>query len=547
MSLSDTWPAGFTRGTVTPLQGSCDTTTSPTDFTCALGTIASGATTTVTASYTVPSSTTGSETNTVTVSSLTPDPDSADLTASDTNTVTTSADLSVTKFDSPDPVNPTDDLTYTIFVINNGPSDALSFSVTDDLPIGTTFVTATVSDCTESGGTVTCSSAGLVSGASVSWTLVVNVNAGVADGTIIPNTAEIATASTTDSNGSNDSATSTTTVTAPVLTLSKTAVPPSGSDISPGEDIAYTITYSNTGSGTATNFVVTDTVSSLLGGVTFSPGGVYDPASGTITWTVGDVGPGVTGTVTFTATAGATTSPVNITNRAFGTATELAGPIQSNQTTHRLQPPNVVIIKSADRAELSELKAFEVFTYRLTVTNRGTGNALSVVLTDVPPPYLNYVAGTTVVAGAPVADVGGTSPLFGAGINLGTLAPSTTRVIEFQMKVDVSAPAGELLENWGYVNWNLGTQTSADFFRLLIFTPRLGPLLQQTILVQGPTGTTIFVTVFNDVLGRATPLLPNTGIEMVLFLILALSAVGFGQALSSKVGSNLTPNNRWDE
>src|SRR5205823_1266772 len=69
VSLSDTWPAGFSRGTVTPTQGTC--TGSP-SFTCALGTIASGANATVTVTYTVPSSTTVSpQVNTVSVSTST--------------------------------------------------------------------------------------------------------------------------------------------------------------------------------------------------------------------------------------------------------------------------------------------------------------------------------------------------------------------------------------------------------------------------------------------------------------------------------------------
>ena len=55
-ALTDTWPAGFTRGTVTPSQGTC--TGSP-SFTCALGTIAAAARRTVTVNYTVPARTTG--------------------------------------------------------------------------------------------------------------------------------------------------------------------------------------------------------------------------------------------------------------------------------------------------------------------------------------------------------------------------------------------------------------------------------------------------------------------------------------------------------
>src|SRR5439155_288272 len=92
VSLSDTFPAGFTRGTVTPSQGTC--TGSP-SFSCSLGTIAKNGSATVTVDYTVPSSTTADQTNTATVSSAVSDPATGNNSASDTDTITTSADLSV--------------------------------------------------------------------------------------------------------------------------------------------------------------------------------------------------------------------------------------------------------------------------------------------------------------------------------------------------------------------------------------------------------------------------------------------------------------------
>src|SRR5437016_4196608 len=51
VAVSDTWPVGFTQGTVTPSQGTCSG--SP-NFTCNLGTLPSGGGATVMVSYTVP-------------------------------------------------------------------------------------------------------------------------------------------------------------------------------------------------------------------------------------------------------------------------------------------------------------------------------------------------------------------------------------------------------------------------------------------------------------------------------------------------------------
>src|SRR5256884_9093412 len=57
-------------------------------------------------------------------------------------TVTGSADLSITKTANPDPVNAGATLTYTVTVTNGGPSTAANVQVTDNLPAGVTFQSA---------------------------------------------------------------------------------------------------------------------------------------------------------------------------------------------------------------------------------------------------------------------------------------------------------------------------------------------------------------------------------------------------------------------
>lgn len=69
VKISDIWPVGFTRGEINVSPGSCDTTTSPTNFACDLGDIAKDGTATVTVKYTVPPNTAGNYTNRVEVSS----------------------------------------------------------------------------------------------------------------------------------------------------------------------------------------------------------------------------------------------------------------------------------------------------------------------------------------------------------------------------------------------------------------------------------------------------------------------------------------------
>ncbi len=128
-----------------------------TTATCAQGTMTVGQTNVLTLVGKVACDTIDGtlEVNTAVVSSSTPDPDSADLTATATTTIDTLAEVNIEKADAPDPVQPATNLTYSIDVFNDGPSDALGVVVTDPLPAGLSFVSAT-ENCTEVAGTVTC-------------------------------------------------------------------------------------------------------------------------------------------------------------------------------------------------------------------------------------------------------------------------------------------------------------------------------------------------------------------------------------------------------
>src|SRR5213592_2706003 len=125
------------------------------------------------------------------------------------------ADLSLTKEDSPDPVNTGSNLTYTITVNNNGPDAAANASWSDTLPSGTTFVTlpdvsgwSCTTPAAGDNGTVSCSNPSFAVGSSV-FTLTVAVAPTVAAGSTLNNTTT-ATSSTPDGNPGNNSGTATT-------------------------------------------------------------------------------------------------------------------------------------------------------------------------------------------------------------------------------------------------------------------------------------------------------------------------------------------------
>jgi uncharacterized repeat protein (TIGR01451 family) len=157
--------------------------------------------------------------NTVTISSDTceKNPENNSATAT-THVKATAADLSVTKSDSPDPVEAGSDLTYTIVLTSAGPGAASNVVLSDAIPGDTTFVSWSQTDgptfvltAPPSGqtGTVTATADTFASGESATFQLVVNVNSGTPGGAVISNTATVSS-DTRDQNTTNNSATETT-------------------------------------------------------------------------------------------------------------------------------------------------------------------------------------------------------------------------------------------------------------------------------------------------------------------------------------------------
>jgi uncharacterized repeat protein (TIGR01451 family) len=131
-----------------------------------------------------------------------------------------SADLSITKTDSPDPVNVGSILTYTIQVQNIGPDTASGVTVTDQLPKGVDFVsvTTTSGQCARKGKKVTCD-LGTLAAPTIGYGGPPTVSLSVIPRQVgtISNTASIK-GDQKDPVSSNDKATATTSVVGPAAT-----------------------------------------------------------------------------------------------------------------------------------------------------------------------------------------------------------------------------------------------------------------------------------------------------------------------------------------
>ena len=132
-----------------------------------------------------------SNTATVTPSGGVGDPSPGNNSATDTDTLTPESDLAITKTDSADPVNPGDPLTYSVAIVNTGPSDATGVTVVDSLPAGVTFVSSVPGPptCSFAGVTLTCGLGALAAGGTSAVSISVTVDLSASG--ILVNTAAV--------------------------------------------------------------------------------------------------------------------------------------------------------------------------------------------------------------------------------------------------------------------------------------------------------------------------------------------------------------------
>jgi uncharacterized repeat protein (TIGR01451 family) len=311
--------------------------------------------------------------------------------------VSSSADLSVSNVASPDPVAAGSNVTFTQVVTNNGPSAADNVTLVEAIPANTTF--ASISSpgwsCTTPavGGTgnVVCTNVSLTGGTAATFSVVVNVNSATTNGTVIADTAT-ASSSTADPNSSNNTAVASTLVGTTAqgeMTVTNVASP---DPVIAGNNITYTQTATNVGSGTAnapslTENTPTDTV---FESITAPPGTTCTTPqvgkAGAISCTGTSAPAGTSGTVTLVVqvvagTASGTaindTVTVNSTNQAFGansaTAPDIVATASQADLVLTTTPTPLTVI------------AGNSITYTQTITNNGPASAASLTFTEAIP------------------------------------------------------------------------------------------------------------------------------------------------------------------
>ncbi len=180
-SVIDTLPAGLTYQSSTPSQGSVIVGAGG-QLTYSLGNMAVGATATITITTKINDNASGVLTNTAVVSVNERETRLDNNRDTVQTTVNKVIDVAIDKTGTPGVVRSNDIETYTLTIVNNGPSDATGVQVVDTLPAGLTFVSATPAQgsATNAGNTVTIQVGNLASGASTTITIEARVTTSVA-------------------------------------------------------------------------------------------------------------------------------------------------------------------------------------------------------------------------------------------------------------------------------------------------------------------------------------------------------------------------------
>jgi len=373
-------------------------------------------------------------------------------TSIDTANVVSSADLGVTDSGSPNPVAAGGNITYTQVVTNSGPSAADNATLVAPIPANTTLVSMTapagwscITPGTGGTGNLVCTDVNMAGLTAGTFTLVVNVNSGTANGTVIADSVSVSS-SVADPNSANNTATVSTLVgtTGPDLTVTNVASP---NPVQANNPITYTQVVTNTGSTAATTATFTE--STPPANTTFVS--ITPPAG----WTCPGSAPPCTNPSVAAGASGTfiVKYNVNVGTPAGTVITDTATVNAANQSFGANSATATDVVAAATQADLALSTAAtpgSVFsgnniTYTQTITNNGPAAASAVSFTEATP--LN----TTFQSVLAPAGWTCTTPVVGTGGNVNctdpTLAAGATADVIVVVNVPSTLAAGSITAN----------------------------------------------------------------------------------------------------
>jgi uncharacterized repeat protein (TIGR01451 family) len=346
-------------------------------------------------------------------------------------TIVGKADLSIPAFsDSPDPVQTSHNITYSVTVHNGGPDAATSVTVTDVLPSGTSFVSGGNGSwtCNEApAGTVSCSLTGSLAVGDSSFPLVVQAPSSV--GHLVNS---VSVSSPNDDATTNNSANASTVVGQADLSLALTDSP--DLHVATNSSYSYTISVHNAGPDAAVDAVVTTSDISAIGLTSISASGT----GWTCSVTSGVVSCGTGGSSLAVGDAQAitvsTTSPSSqgvITGSAsVASPSEIAPGDESDPEQVDVGIADLQITQANPTPDPVSANGSTSVTYSLTVKNNGPDTALNTTVVDTLPAGFTATSatGTNWSCSIPIAGSPVTCDYTANGGDLVATAPSITVV-----------------------------------------------------------------------------------------------------------------------
>ena len=388
----------------------------------------------------------------------------------------TLADLAVTKaVNNASPLVGAN-VTFTVTATNNGPAAVTTATVTDLLPSGYTFVSATPSKGSYASATgiwTIGALTGTAPGNSATLTITATVRA---TGTYA-NTASISAVGVTDPVPANNSATATATpALAADIAVTKTVNIPSPVI---GSNVIFTLTATNNGPGAATGVQVTDLLPTGYTFVSSLPGqGTYTSASGI--WAVGSLAANASATLQLTAQVRATGTYLNTATRTASTPSD---PVAANNSATATVSPISGIALTTDGPLVGVGRSINGAA---AIPTPAPAGGVTVTLTSNPTGLLTLPATVTINQGqtsAPFTLTGvapgattitGTAPGFGSGtvpvtvtssvISLGALpnlGPGQTASLPISLST--AAPASGVTVSFSSTNPSVATVTPSVF------------------------------------------------------------------------------------
>ena len=315
------------------------------------------------------------------------------------------ADLAVTITSSSNPVAPTLGFSYNVNVLNNGPSDASTIVVTDTLPAGVTFDSATSDQNvtpTQSNGVVTLTLTTLNVGASANLTINVTPSAG--PGSTLIDSASVSS-QTADPNLSNNSAT----LSIPVVGISDLNISATAgsSTVYAGQNVTYTISVSNLGPDDDADATVTSQLPAdvqFVSAATSTGGSPSVTQGGLLTADLGPLSSGQSSVVTLVVTAEALTAETLTTE--FSVQGQNVDPVPSNNNA----TVSVTVDPSADLAIVisppRSVYPTVASTFTMTVSNLGPSDATGVSVVATLPTNAKFVSATSSQGPTPTDQAG---------------------------------------------------------------------------------------------------------------------------------------------